>query len=113
MEVLIRLIAYFEPENDFRPVVKEWCVEAVKELDFRTEAVNLTRVGRCVAEERGALDVIIPAVWERYTTKRVMVMDFAEGFAIKNLKMLDQHKARLSSPLRPRPPPRVPATPSR
>jgi predicted unusual protein kinase regulating ubiquinone biosynthesis (AarF/ABC1/UbiB family) len=38
MDVLIRLVAYFEPEYDFRPVVKEWHAEAVKELDFREEA---------------------------------------------------------------------------
>lgn len=91
MDILIRIIAYFEPENDFRPVVKEWTVEAVKELDFRTEAVNLKRVGQCVVDEDGGLDVIIPSVWDEYTTKRVMVMDFCDGFPIKRVAELDEN----------------------
>ena len=90
MDILIRIVAYFEPENDFRPVVKEWTAEAVKELDFRTEAVNLKRARQAVVDEHGALDVIIPAVWDEFTTKRVMVMDFCEGFPIKNVADLDE-----------------------
>ena len=91
MDILIRIVAYFEPENDFRPVVKEWTAEAVKELDFRTEAVNLKRVGQAVLNEHGRLEVIIPAVWDDYTTKRVLVMDFCEGFPIKRVADLDEH----------------------
>ena len=36
--VMIRIVAYFEPEFDFSHVVKEWCAEASKELDFNQEA---------------------------------------------------------------------------
>jgi aarF domain-containing kinase len=91
MDILIRIVAYFEPENDFRPVVKEWTAEAVKELDFRTEAVNLKRARQAVIDENGALDVTIPAVWDEFTTKRVMVMDFCEGFPIKRVADLDEN----------------------
>ena len=35
---MIRIVAYFEPEFDFSHVVKEWCAEASKELDFNQEA---------------------------------------------------------------------------
>ena len=38
MDLMIRIVAYFEPEFDFSQVVKEWCAEASKELDFNQEA---------------------------------------------------------------------------
>ena len=92
MDLLIRILAYMDPDMDFRPVVKEWCVEARKELDFREEAKNLERVRLATAAEASLSRVIIPAVWPEFTTARVLVMDFCDGFKIKDLAALDGHK---------------------
>ena len=44
LNLVIKIVAYFEPDFDFRPIVSEWCNEVPKELDFIIEAKNMTEV---------------------------------------------------------------------
>lgn len=48
LDLLVRVVAYFEPEFDFRPVLDEWSAEAEKELDFSREGRITRRVGRAL-----------------------------------------------------------------
>jgi len=48
LALLVKIVAYFEPEFDFRPVLDEWSAEAEKELDFSREGRITRRVGRAL-----------------------------------------------------------------
>jgi predicted unusual protein kinase regulating ubiquinone biosynthesis (AarF/ABC1/UbiB family) len=66
------------PHTDFKPVVKEWSTEAIKELDFEHERANMEAVAANLARAR--IDVRIPACVAHLVTKRIIVMDFMHGF---------------------------------
>eukprot|EP01052_Picozoa_sp_SAG31_P011396 SAG31_NODE_643_length_13291_cov_6.294042_5_plen_201_part_00 len=89
MNIIIRLIAYFEPQFDFRKVMHEWAEEAVKELDFNAEAANTNRARNSLMMNRPELDVCIPHVLPQYVRTRMMVMSFESGFSIKDTHRLD------------------------
>ena len=41
---ILSIVARFDKDADFGPVVREWTSEVLKELDFRTEAANMAEV---------------------------------------------------------------------
>lgn len=75
---------------NFGPILDEWQKSAADELDFRLEMGYQERA-RLAAEAAG-LDVIIPKVYPQYTTKRVLVMEFCEGFKITDAEKLAAYK---------------------
>eukprot|EP00127_Corallochytrium_limacisporum_P001242 Clim_evm12s47 gene=Clim_evmTU12s47 len=89
MATIMGIVAYLEPEFDFRPIVNEWSTEAMRELDFRNESRRQILVKNNM--EKAGLNVIIPEIFEKYTTDKILVMDFVEGFKITDEDSLKEH----------------------
>ncbi|EDQ91494.1 uncharacterized protein MONBRDRAFT_15322, partial [Monosiga brevicollis MX1] len=87
--VIVDWVAYFDPSYDFRPVLDEWSKVAVKELDFRNEMLSSERVRANMADAK--LDVIVPAMFKKYCTERLLTMEFAKGFKVTDSELLDAH----------------------
>lgn len=66
---------------DIPVMVRNLSASLRRELDFREEASNITRM-RGVLEPFSRLDV--PAVYEEYTTARLLVMEEIQGVAIRD-----------------------------
>lgn len=71
------------------PILEEWQKSASDELDFRVELRNQQRAREAV--ERSGIDVIIPKCYPELTTKRVLVMDYSDGFKITDLEKLRKY----------------------
>jgi aarF domain-containing kinase len=90
LRAILELVAVFDKDADFGPVVKEWTKEVLKELDFRTEAANMEQV-RVLLEEC-SVHAIVPRSIEHLVTERILVMDYCQGFAIKDTAQLDANE---------------------
>eukprot|EP00049_Salpingoeca_infusionum_P025915 m.22581 g.22581 ORF g.22581 m.22581 type:complete len:1649 (+) comp8401_c0_seq2:477-5423(+) len=86
---IVKWIAYFEPEMDFRPVLDEWSKVAIRELDFTNEAANMTRVRNNLLTSD--LDVIVPELVTDLHTSKVLVMEYCQGFKVTDTEKLDAH----------------------
>ena len=65
------------PNMSLKPVLEEWSKEVSKELDFRIEAENMTRVRHNMM--KAGLPATVPRVIEKYVSREVLVMRFIDG----------------------------------
>ncbi|MED5369608.1 MAG: AarF/ABC1/UbiB kinase family protein [Myxococcota bacterium] len=72
-----------------RAIVKEFESAINSELDFTHEARNAERFRECFLEEP---DVIVPRIYRRFTSSRMMVMERVHGTPLSHL---DQHDKRM------------------
>jgi len=84
------IVAKLEPRYDFRPVISEWQRLAIKELDFTIEGSNQRRAREALIKAN--IQVSIPRLVDSLITKRVIVMEFAEGFKITDSAQLLEHR---------------------
>jgi aarF domain-containing kinase len=63
LKTVLSLVARFDADADFGPIVREWTSEVLKELDFRTEAVNQAEV-RALLRERNVTAIVPETVPE-------------------------------------------------
>ena len=87
LESILGVVARFDRDADFGPVVREWTAEVLKELDFRTEATNMAEVRSLI--ERRRIRALVPAAVPELVTQRVLVMEFCAGFPIRDTAQLD------------------------
>jgi predicted unusual protein kinase regulating ubiquinone biosynthesis (AarF/ABC1/UbiB family) len=64
-------------------VVREFSARVREEMDFRREGENIERFRKLFADDRR---VRAPAVFEAYTRRRVLVMEYVEGTKIDRLQ---------------------------
>jgi CubicO group peptidase (beta-lactamase class C family) len=83
LRIIFDWIAYYEPEFDWRELVREWSSRVREELDFRLEAENLQRTRSSLARA-GMLykDVLMPQVVPELVSERLLVMEYMEGVRI-------------------------------
>jgi ubiquinone biosynthesis protein len=82
MMLLARMLSRIERPFDFTPIVRELEKMVPLELDFVNEGRNAETVGRNLSHRP---ELLVPGiVWER-TSKRVLTMDFIEGFKISDV----------------------------
>ncbi len=81
----VRLLARLEPGFDFRVLIEEIESYVPLELDFVHEAANAARMR---ANFAGRADVLVPAVVDELSTRRVLVMDYAPGVRITDVDAL-------------------------
>eukprot|EP00899_Mesostigma_viride_P006637 jgi/Mesvir1/15975/Mv08284-RA.1 len=88
LRTIMALLAYFEPDFDFQPIVNEWCSEVPKELDFCCEAENTKRVAANLkkGEMAATVDVALPTVLQ--ARRRVIIMSFMEGLRLNDVEAL-------------------------
>jgi ubiquinone biosynthesis protein len=71
---------------DLVGIVREFAAGVLVELDYRNEAYNARRL----AEDLKKFETIhIPAVYEDYSTSRVLTEEFVSGIKISNVEALD------------------------
>lgn len=89
LRLILQMIAHFEPDFDFRPVIREYNHEVRKELDFRTEAENMKEVRELLAACN--VRAIVPETVPSLVTERVLVMDYCHGFSVRDVEKLDEN----------------------
>ena len=83
---VLKILAYLEPDFDFRIIAREALKYVPMELDFLHEADNCETIRRNFAQDAA---VIVPQVYREYTTRRVLTMEFVEGIKITNVPELE------------------------
>jgi ubiquinone biosynthesis protein len=70
---------------DLVKIVEEFAKSIKKELDFNIEALNLKRF---CANFRNNPNIKVPKLYEKYSTKRVLTMEFIRGVKISEIEEL-------------------------
>ena len=83
----LRLLAWLEPDFDFRVIAREILKYIPMELDFINEARNSEIIARNFADRD---DVVIPRVYRELTTRRVLTMELVEGVRVTDLGALER-----------------------
>ena len=70
----------FAPQQrtDYVALFNEWAVGFYTELDFKNEGANMDKM-RELLDAQGVRDVLIPAVYPQYTSRRVLVTEWVDG----------------------------------
>eukprot|EP00917_Polyrhabdina_sp_WS-2016_P011277 GHVP01024931.1.p1 GENE.GHVP01024931.1~~GHVP01024931.1.p1 ORF type:complete len:620 (-),score=104.12 GHVP01024931.1:2066-3925(-) len=93
MNTLMQLswaLGVLEKGMKFGSILDEWQTQAALELDFRFELAHQERARLTL--EKSRIDVVVPKCYPHLTTKRVLVMEYCEGFKITNKKKLKEFK---------------------
>jgi len=71
----------------FNPVqiIEEFAKWTIKELDFKREALNAKRFARNFSRDK---EVKIPEIYDKFTTNKILVMEFIEGIELHNIKQI-------------------------
>ncbi len=80
---LLAVLARFERNLDFTPIVQEISQNVPQELDFINEGHNAEMIARNFAARD---DIIVPEIVWEYTTRRLLVMEFLDGVKITDLE---------------------------
>lgn len=64
-------------------------VNLLKELDFRNEGKNAEKLSQIFANDK---QIVIPKIYWKYSSKRILVMDFEEGGSIEDPDYLKNNK---------------------
>eukprot|EP00873_Tetraselmis_striata_P006515 jgi/Tetstr1/426779/TSEL_016994.t1 len=89
LSTLCRIIAWLEPDYDFRKIVDEWKPAVEQELDMRIEARALKEVAANM--KAAGVRAIVPAPRDDMLSRRVLVMEFCHGFSVRSLELMDKH----------------------
>jgi predicted unusual protein kinase regulating ubiquinone biosynthesis (AarF/ABC1/UbiB family) len=93
VRLLLRILARFERNLDFKPIIEELSHNAPQELDFINEGHNAELIARNFGQtpaRPGAqrADVVVPEILWEYSTRRVLTMEFMEGIKITDVEAL-------------------------
>jgi ubiquinone biosynthesis protein len=83
----LRLLAWLEPNFDFRVIAREVLKYIPMELDFINEARNSEIIAANFADRS---DVVIPRIYRDLTTRRVLTMELVEGIKVTDLPALER-----------------------
>jgi predicted unusual protein kinase regulating ubiquinone biosynthesis (AarF/ABC1/UbiB family) len=84
---VLKVLAYLEPNFDFRIIAREALKYIPMELDFIHEGENCDTIRRNFAADP---TVIVPEVYHEYSTRRVLTMEFMDGIKITNVAELER-----------------------
>jgi len=84
--IVLKVLAYLEPNFDFRIIAREALKYVPMELDFLHEADNCAAIRRNFADDP---EVIVPEVYREFTTRRVLTMEFIDGIKITRIAELE------------------------
>lgn len=87
VRLLLRVLAQFERNLDFTPIIEELSANVPLELDFINEGHNAEIIA---GNFKDRADVIVPQIYWEYTTRRVLVMKFMEGVKITDIAGLER-----------------------
>lgn len=81
------MLAWLEHDFDFRVLMREAFKYIPMELDFEHEADNCETIAHNLAMRA---DVVVPAVYREFSTRRVLVMELIEGIKITDVAALER-----------------------
>ena len=87
LTLVLRWLAWLEPNFDFRIIAREALKYMPMELDFLHEADNCATMRHNFAADP---DVIVPEVYREFTTRRVLTMEFVEGIKVTDVEALER-----------------------
>jgi len=87
LAVILRVLAWLEHDFDFRVLMREAFKYIPMELDFEHEADNCETIARNLTMRA---DVVVPAVYREFSTRRVLVMELIEGIKITDVAALER-----------------------
>jgi predicted unusual protein kinase regulating ubiquinone biosynthesis (AarF/ABC1/UbiB family) len=87
VRLLLRVLAQFERNLDFTPIIEEISANVPLELDFINEGHNAEIIADNFKDRE---DVVVPRIYWEYTTRRVLVMEFMEGVKIADIAGLER-----------------------
>ncbi|MBU0470293.1 MAG: AarF/ABC1/UbiB kinase family protein [Nanoarchaeota archaeon] len=96
LEVLFHLAhsleKHFQGIRNYHPVdiVKEFALWTRKELNFEREALNAVRLREALKDN--SQKVKVPKIYAKYSSKRVLTMEFVEGVKMDNLEALKKYR---------------------
>ncbi len=85
ISLLVRILAWLEPNFDFRIIMQELNRQIPRELDFELEGRSAERVARDLAHRP---DIRIPKVYWGYTARRVLTTEFIDATKISDIPAL-------------------------
>ena len=87
VRLLLRILARFEGNLDFTPIIEELSHNVPQELDFINEGHNAEVIAGNFA---GRENVVVPEIIWEYSTRRVLTMEFMEGIKITDVAALQR-----------------------
>jgi len=84
---LLRILAIFERNLDFGPIIEEISQNAPMELDFINEGHNAELIAANFGPRE---DIIVPKIHWEYSTRRVLTMEYLDGIKITDVKSLER-----------------------
>ncbi len=84
---ILRVLAWLEPDCDFRMLTREALKYVPMELDFEHEADNCETIARNLASRS---DVVVPRVYRELSTRRVLTMELLDGVKVTDLAGLER-----------------------
>ncbi|XP_059899008.1 uncharacterized aarF domain-containing protein kinase 5 isoform X1 [Gadus macrocephalus] len=82
LEFLLDIVEFMHPSFGFRWVLKDLKETLAQELDFENEAKNSER---CAVELNHLKFIVVPKVFWKETSKRVLTAEFCEGCKVNNV----------------------------
>jgi predicted unusual protein kinase regulating ubiquinone biosynthesis (AarF/ABC1/UbiB family) len=87
VKLLLRVLAQFERNLDFGPIIEEMQDNVPLELDFINEGHNAEQIAKNFADRD---DIVVPKIYWEYTTRRVLTMEFMEGVKVTDIAALNR-----------------------
>lgn len=84
--ILVRILARFEKNFDFRVLMNEMNKDVPRELDFVLEGQSAERVARDLAHRK---DVRIPEIIWEHSARRVLTMEYIDGIKISDIPRME------------------------
>lgn len=85
IETLVKRLSFFLKINGIEHVYKQVRLMVEEELDYTLEAQSMTRISANLADFP---TIIIPKIYDAYSSSKIIVCDFYEGVKITNLEKL-------------------------
>lgn len=81
-------------------IFNEFSLGLQSELNFYVEALNCQRLKKNLAKHDREGIFYIPCIYDEYTTKKILVMEFFEGIPFSDRERIDQHTEILHKKLK-------------
>jgi aarF domain-containing kinase len=91
LDLLIRALHFQFPDVDYTWFIREAKRGITEELDFQMEAENCKKCKKLFQHRK---EVIIPEVYDKYSSDKILTMEFIEGIPLYEIEKLKQEKKK-------------------